>query len=239
MKEKRLTVVGHLTELRTRLIIALVAAVLGIGVGWGLSGWLFEMIMAPAGELLATGVTEVFMIQFRLGVYAGLVLASPVILWQAIAYVLPALRPAERRLLWWLPVGALLFIAGVAFSYYVIVPFSYQFFVGFAEGKEQLTLLVQARDYLTFMLNMLWPFGVVFELPLLALVLGRLGLVTARLLRRVRKYVIFGIFVVAAFLTPPEPVSQVLMALPMVALYEISILLVSAVEKRGERDAQT
>lgn len=233
MKDQKQTVVEHLQELRMRIIYSIIAIVIGISIGWSFSGHIYDWVMAPAGKTYATGVTEVFMTQFRLGAYAGLALVFPFILWQVVAYILPALESNEKRLLWWLPFGIVLFVAGVSFAYYVVMPVSYRFFIQIAEGRENVDLIIKTSDYLSFVTGLIIPFGIVFELPLVVAILARIGLITARGLSKFRKYAILIIFVLAAVVSPtPDPISQTIFAAPMVLLYELSIILARVVGKK-------
>jgi len=234
-----MSIIEHLEELRRRIIYSAVAFVLAAGGAFYYSNQLLDMLLSPAsllktaggGKLVLLGVTEGFLIQFKVSVYAGAVLASPVFLYHVAAFILPALEKRERRYLYmFVPAALGLFLMGVGVSYFVFLPYALSFFGTFSTGRIQ--LLVSAQSFISFVSGFVLPFGFVFELPLVVMLGTRLGLLSPQLLSRYRKYAILVIFIVAAILTPPDVVSQVAMALPLLALYEISILLSRIVARR-------
>lgn len=227
--DKKLTLIEHLEELRRRLIISLVALFLGVVVSFAF--WqetIFYLLKAPLQELgenlVLLTVTEGFMLQIKVAFIGGIFIAAPVILWQLIAFVLPALYKKERRVFWLIFLSSLfLFIFGVIFAYKYVLVLALKFLLlNFSEG---LAPMISAAKYLTFVLNFLLPFGIVFEIPVAAYILTKAGVLTPQKLREKRRYVIVIIFILAAILTPPDVISQVLLALPMLLLYEISIVI--------------
>lgn len=239
MADQEMSLVDHLEELRRRLIYSALAFLVGTIVAYSFSEEILKFLLRPArpflesgrGEVVFREVGEAFMLQLRIAIYAGLVLSSPVFLYQAIAFVLPALEPGERRLLFIvLPSFVVLFVTGVLFAYFVFLPFTVQFFSEFTVAG--LKSLISAGALIEFSLNFVLPFGVLFELPLLVAVLTRLGLVSPQALARNRKFAILAIFIVAALLTPPDVISQTMMALPMLALYEGSIWVSRLIKPR-------
>lgn len=222
--DDRMTLVEHLDELRRRLLWSLLpwaASVLA-------SLWLAEPVLAhlsrPVERLVILSPGEAFLIHLRLAVYIGTAIVSPWLLYQLVAFVQPALTPAERRqILWALPPIFLLLFLGTAFGYGVILPFILNFFLSFT--GPGLETAISVSSYVSFVLGTVTPFAVVFQLPVVVWVLARLGVFDDGLLRRIRRWSIFIIFVVSAFLTPPDVVSQVLMAIPLLILYELSIFV--------------
>ncbi|GAC1316829.1 MAG: twin-arginine translocase subunit TatC [Thermoleophilaceae bacterium] len=225
----RLELVGHLDELRTRLIVALAA----FGVALGLCLWQNHQVLAFFNQplhgqrLLTLGVTEPFTTTLMLSAYSAILLALPVILYQAYAFVLPAFSPRERRialpLILMVPV---LFVAGAAFAYLVVAPSALHFLLHF--NQHQFNTQLRARDYYGFLSMLLIATGVVFQVPVGILALTRLGVTTPSGLRAKRRYAILGAAVIAAALPGVDPVSMLLEMVPLVLLYEFSILLAVA-----------
>lgn len=243
MARDRMTITEHLEELRRRLIWCALALVVTIGVSFTYSQRLFTVLLAPVigpiqeagGNIAFLGIAEGFLIQFRLAVYVGLVLASPVIGYHILAFILPGLTPRERRYIWtYLPAAVLLFIAGTAMAYLLFLPAAVGFLVGFNRGQAE--TLVSVNNLVSFVTGFIMPFGFVFELPLVVALLTRLGLVTPRTLGRMRKYAVLLAFVVAAVITPsPDIITQSLVALPLYALFESSIVVSRVVRRSMDR----
>ncbi|MDD2433561.1 MAG: twin-arginine translocase subunit TatC [Clostridia bacterium] len=236
MDEKKLTLIEHLEELRKRLIISLVALFSGMIITFVF--WqetVFYLIKGPlqqlGQDLVFLSVTEGFILQIKIAFLGGLIIASPVILWQIIAFVLPALYQKEKKVFWSIFLSSLfLFILGVVFAYKVVLVLGLKFLlVNFSGG---LTPMLSASRYLSFFLAFLLPFGVAFEIPVATYLLTRVGVLTPQKLRQKRRYVILVIFILAALLTPPDVISQILLALPMLVLYEISIIISFFATKR-------
>lgn len=230
--EDRLSLVEHLDELRTRILVSLAA----VGVAFALCFWpgrelLFEVANAPlpaARRPITFGVTEPFFTTVTLSAYAALILALPVVLYQAYAFVMPAFRPGERRavlpLLLAVPV---LFAAGVAFAYFVAAPRAIGFLLGFNES--QFNVQVRARDYYGFLVVLHLGLGLLFQVPVGVLAVSRLGLVTPDQLRRNRRYALLVAAVVAMIASPGgDPVTMLIFMAPLVLLFELSILLARA-----------
>lgn len=233
----------HLEELRWRIFKAAIALVASIGLGWYLvrrfrvTTLLVEPIRpyATDGKLHAFAPTTGFFLELKLALVVGLVLAFPVILYQLWAFLAPALEKRERRVI--VPslyMGTVLFSAGAALAYWIALPVSLRFLFGFQE--DFLSLTIGANEYLSFVVRLLVGFGLVFELPVVVLILSALGLVTPRFLRSKRKHAVVLITVVASFLSPGDVIMvTLLMMVPLLVLYEFSILL-SVLVTRG-RDA--
>jgi sec-independent protein translocase protein TatC len=227
--EDRLTVVEHLDELRTRILVSLAA----FGVALGLCFWqnhqLLHWLNKPlkGKEPITFGVAEAFTTTLTVTAYAALVLALPVILYQVYAYVLPAFTPTEARvakpLLLLIPA---LFVGGAAFGYFLVVPAATKFLLHF--NADEFNTQIRARDYYYFVTTTMLACGAVFQMPVVILALVRLGITNATKLRRNRRYAYLACTVIAAALPGVDPVSMLLEALPLLVLFELSILLAKA-----------
>ncbi|PID40254.1 MAG: twin-arginine translocase subunit TatC [Proteobacteria bacterium] len=221
---------AHLEELRKRLITAFIAVGIGFAVSYGLKEKLFQILTQPLisvmnqGEtLIYTGLPEAFFTFLKVSFLAGLMLASPVIIYQFWMFIAPGLYDREKRLL--IPIvflSTIFFVGGALFGYFIVFPYGFDFFLGFA--TETIRPMPSMKEYLSFSAKLLLAFGLVFELPLVITFLAKLGIVTVPFLKKNRKYALLLFFVGAAILTPPDVVTQVMMALPLMVLYEISIL---------------
>jgi len=236
--EEKQTFIQHLEELRKRLIISLIAVGIGFIICYLFSKEIFEFLMIPLQKALPHGATmifttpaEAFFTYMKVGLLAGVFAASPVVLYQIWLFVAPALYSHEKR--YAIPFvcsSTLLFIGGAAFGYFIIFPLGAKFFMSFATDFIQPA--PRLKESFSFCSMLLLTFGLTFELPLFILFLSKLGVVDARMLARNRKYIIVLIFIVAAILTPPDPLSQIMMAVPLVVLYEASIWLAKIFGRR-------
>jgi len=232
----------HLEELRRRLIICFVAVGIGFVISYFFAKQIFEILMRPLikamppGEgLIFTALPEAFITYLKVALLTGIGLASPVIIYQFWRFLAPGLYNRERRALFPIVLfSTVFFLGGGLFGYFVVFPFGFKFFIGFA--SDSIRALPSIREYLKFASKLLFAFGIIFELPLFAFFLARLGLVTAEMLRKKRKYAILIIFMLAAILTPPDVVTQVMMAGPLLVLYEVSIVLAKIVGKKREEE---
>ncbi len=228
--DDKLPFTAHLEELRKRLIICFYAVGVGFVICYFFSNRLFHilmhpllMAMPPDEKLIYTGLPEAFFTYLKVAFLAGVLLAVPVIMYQLWMFIAPGLYDKERRLA--LPIvflSSLFFMGGALFGYFVVFPFGFKFFMGFA--SDAIRPLPSMKEYLSFSTKLLFAFGLVFELPLFISFLAKLGIVDAHFLRTKRKYAILLFFVVAAILTPPDVVTQIMMAVPLILLYEVSIL---------------
>jgi sec-independent protein translocase protein TatC len=225
------TLLSHLLELRDRLLRALIATAVIAAPCLYFANDIFTWLSAPLRKqlpegthLIATSVVAPFMTPFKLALFAAIYLAMPVILYQVWAFVAPGLYRHERRFALPLFVSSvILFYAGTTFAYFVVFPVIFQFFVMTTPvGVEMMTDMTQ---YMDFAVLLFFAFGLAFEIPVATVLLVRTGLVKRETLTKNRGYVILAIFIVAAFLTPPDAVSQTLMALPMYLLYEAGVLM--------------
>jgi sec-independent protein translocase protein TatC len=232
--DDRLSLVEHLDELRTRIVIALGA----FGVALALCFWqnhqLLKIVNHPLGHRrpITLGVAEPFVTTLTVSAYAAILIAMPIILYELYAFVLPAFSPTERRvampLLLMVP---FLFIGGVAFAYFIVIPAALKFLLHF--NTHQFNLQVRARDYYSFFSLTLLSVGIVFQLPVFILGMVRMGITTPAKLRKNRRYAILVCAIVAAALPGVDPVSMLLEMVPLVALYELSILLSAALGRRS------
>ncbi|MHB8867560.1 MAG: twin-arginine translocase subunit TatC [Thermoleophilia bacterium] len=230
--QHRMTVIDHLGELRKRLVISIVSIAVGMVAAFIQKDWVFAVIKRPLTrmegvntDLVTFSPTEPFMTVLRVSIYAGLMLALPIVLWQIWAFVLPALYENEKRgVLPYVFFTTFLFVAGVAFAYFAVLPVGLSFLVGY--GGDIFLQQLRASEYIGFVTLFLLAFGTVFEMPAVMLLLTAADLVNHVTLKRVRKYAVVGIAVTAMVLTPSQdPVSMLLMMGPLVALYELGILL--------------
>jgi sec-independent protein translocase protein TatC len=226
--EDRLTLVEHLDELRSRLIVCSVV----LGVALALCFWqnhlLLEIAQGPLpgdhSRLITFGVTEPFTTTLTVSAYGAIVLSLPVVLWQLYAYVLPAFSETEKRVV--MPIlllFPLLFIAGIAFAYFVVMPAAVNFLLNF--NDDQFNVQVRARDYYSFFSMTEIACGLIFQLPLAIIAVTRLGIVSVEQLRRNRRYAYLAIAIVAAALPGVDPVTMLIEMVPLLVLYELSIVL--------------
>jgi sec-independent protein translocase protein TatC len=229
-EEDKLPFTGHLEELRKRLITCFIATGIGFVISYGFKERLFEILVRPlikvmesGDKLIFTGLPEAFFTYLKVSLLSALMLAAPVIIYQFWMFVAPGLYEKERRLL--IPIvflSSFFFVGGALFGYFIVFPFGFKFFLGFA--TETIRPLPSMREYLSFSSKLLLAFGLAFELPLVLTFLAKLGLISVDFLKKNRKYALLLFFVGAAILTPPDVVTQIMLALPLMALYELSIL---------------
>jgi sec-independent protein translocase protein TatC len=240
--EEKQTFIEHLEELRKRLIISLIAVGIGFGISYVFSKEIFQFLtiplvkaLPPGSNMIYTRLPEAFFTYLKVAFLTGIFAASPVILYQAWLFVAPALYSHEKRYaIPFVIFSTLLFLGGAAFGYFIVFRYGFQFFMGFATDFIKPTPTL--KEYLSFCSILLLTFGLTFELPLFILFLAKLGVVDARMLSRNRRYVIVGIFMLAAIFTPPDVVTQLMMAAPLLILYEVSIVLAKIVVKKRETE---
>lgn len=221
-----MSVIGHLEELRRRIIYSLVAVAIGSGIAYFFLDPLTHHLAQPAGKLYYMQPAEAFFTYLKITLCAGFLLSLPFICWQIWRFFLPALTLRERRtLLLCVPCAVLLFYLGLAFAFALVLPAAIRFFMGL--GNAELAPLFSFSSYIDFVLAFLLPFGFIFELPLVLVILAKLGLVQGAFLAKKQKLVIFLSFVIAAVISPtPDVFSQTMIAVPMILLYEIGYLIV-------------
>ena len=228
--EKKIPFTSHLEELRRRLIISFIAVAIGFVLSYGFKEKLFQILTRPlisvmetGDKLIFTGLPEAFFTYLKVAFLSGIILSTPIIFYQFWMFVAPGLYDKEKRLM--VPIvflSTLFFVGGSFFGYFIVFPYGFKFFLGFA--SEIIRPLPSMREYLSFASKLLLAFGVVFELPLIITFLAKLGIVSVSFLKKNRKYALLLFFVGAAILTPPDVVTQIMMALPLMVLYEISIV---------------
>lgn len=223
---------GHLDEFRFRLIICLVAVVAASGIAYAYVENIIATIAEPAGKLYFLNPAEVFFSYIKIAVFTGCMAVLPVLCYELWAFIRPALKPSERVSVWWfIPAVVILFYAGLAFSYFAVLPAAVQFFMGFA--TETLQPMFSLDAYLSFFIAFELPFGFVFELPLILFLLAKAGLITSAFLKSKRKILIVIAFVFAAIVSPTTDIfTQVMIVIPMILLYELSILLVKYILRK-------
>ena len=228
-EEEKIPFTAHLEELRSRLIKIFIAVGIGFAASYGFKEKLFEILVQPlvkvmeeGDHLIFTGLPEAFFTYLKVSLLAGIMLASPIILYQFWMFVAPGLYQKERRLMGPIVLlSSFFFIAGALFGYFIVFPWGFKFFLGFA--TESIRPLPSMKEYLAFSAKLLLAFGLVFELPMVLTFMARLGIVSVDFLKRNRKYALLLFFAGAAILTPPDIVTQVMMALPLMVMYELSI----------------
>ncbi|WP_341645890.1 twin-arginine translocase subunit TatC [Thauera sp. SDU_THAU2] len=239
MSTQQETFISHLIELRDRLIRALLALVIVFVCLMPWAGDIYDILAKPmmdtlpAGtNMIATGVVTPFFVPVKVTMMVAFVLCLPWVLYQAWAFIAPGLYAHEKRLALPLVAGStLLFIAGMAFCYFFVFGMVFKFIAEFA--PKSIVPAPDIEQYLSFVMSMFLAFGITFEVPVVVIVLAKAGIVSVAKLREARPYVIVGAFVVAAIVTPPDVVSQLMLAIPMCLLYELGIILANWMAKQA------
>lgn len=241
--QEKVTLIHHLEDLRKALLISLIAIVVAALFSFSYSDQILAIIQKPLKDLgmglslVYIGVAEGFFVKMKLALLAGLILAFPVVAWELWSFIAPALYPHEKKYVYTLfPIILILFVAGVLFAYFTILKMVLGFLVYIAgDLKPMLTV----DKYLSFILTFTIPFGIVFELPVVVFFLTRIGIIGPETLSRNRKYALLAIFIIAAALTPgPDPVSQVMMAVPVYVLYEISVIVAKLARPKAKGEQE-
>ena len=230
--EGNMSILRHLEELRTRIIRSLIAIAVGSAIAYFYIEDIMRYLTLPTGRLYYLQPAEAFFTYIKIAIFAGFLLALPVVFYQAWKFILPALTVRERTVIGILvPSSVLLFFAGLAFSFFLVLPAALQFFVGFS--TENLQPMFTLHQYFDFVLAFILPFGAVFELPLLVIVFAKLGFISSKFLQSKQRIVIFLAFVVGAVISPtPDIFTQSMIAIPLILLYELSYLVVRFVLRR-------
>ena len=239
--------IGHLTELRSRLIKSFLFLIVTFIVCYFFSEQIYRFLVKPYADvvqadnldrrLIFTALHEAFLTYLKVAFFASFFLTSPIILSQLWKFVAPGLYKNEKKaLLPYLIATPILFILGGMLVYYLIMPIAINFFLSFETVADSNTIAIQleakVNEYLSLIMRLIFAFGISFQLPIILSLLARIGVVDSTYLRTRRKYVIVIIFAVAAILTPPDPITQIGLALPLLILYELSILTVKIMEKK-------
>jgi len=232
----------HLAELRKRLINSLI----GIGIGTFLVFFKVEIFFEifqeplrkafPKMKLVALTPTEAFFTALKISLLMGFIVASPFVFYQIWKFIEPALYPEEKKLVIpFVSFTTIFFLAGASFSYFAVLPLVIKFLITYGYTTLQIEAMISVSSYISFVLRLILAFGLAFELPVILSLLARLGIITPETLTKFRPYFIVVAFVFAAFLTPPDIMSQVLLALPLVIFYEISIQMAKILYPRSQR----
>jgi Tat protein translocase TatC len=235
--EDRLSLVEHLDELRTRLIVSIAVFVVALGLCFWQSDMLLDLAIGPLpndkDQLLTFGVTEPFTTTLTISAYGAIILSLPILLYQVYAFVVPAFSAAERRVVTpLLLVVPLLFLAGIVFAYFVVMPAATNFLLGF--NDDQFNIELRAREYYSFFAMTLVSVGLLFQVPVAILAVTRLGIVTPDQLAQNRRYAYLVIAILAAALPGVDPVTMLIEMVPLVLLFESSILLARFFGHAGE-----
>jgi sec-independent protein translocase protein TatC len=241
LKGSEAPLLDHLIELRKRLIYSLVAVVVFFLACFAFAKQIYDLLLLPfrwagGSNMIFTAPQELFFTYMNVALFGAIFLAFPIIAGQIYAFVAPGLYKRERRaFVPYLVATPVFFLLGSALVYFVVAPMALHFFLGMQQtnpGDVQIEMQTRVSEYLGFVMTLIIAFGICFQLPVILTLLARIELVNTKQLAKGRKYAIVGILAVAALLTPPDPISQIGLSLPMYALYEISILSVRWVEKQ-------
>lgn len=241
MTDQQMSIIEHLEALRRALMISMLSVMPGAIVGWFIREEIFKVLVRPVTEmhykLVYITATEAFRTELKIALFAGVAIASPMIAYQIWKFILPALHAHERRyIMFFVPVSVVLFISGVVFGYYSVFLYGVKFLLNFA--GEELTPMLSLGSYMSFSLWFLLPFGLIFELPLLILLLVGIGILTPQFLSAKRKWVLVIAFVASAIITPTTDIfTQGVMALAIYLLYEVSIWISYLVGRKDRRMA--
>jgi sec-independent protein translocase protein TatC len=254
MQSHKAPLIEHLIEFRKRLMFAMSAWIIGFAIAYLFKtqsyGFLMQPLVDAYGEsgsegrrLIYTSLPETFFTYVKLSLFTGFALAFPFIAHQFYSFVAPGLYKHEKRVvLPYLILSPLLFFAGMALAYYYVFPLAWKFFIGFeqltSEGELPLAVVLEAKvsDYLALVMQMLIAFGLAFQLPVVLTLMARAGMVRSATLARTRKFALVGIVTVAAIFTPPDVISQVALAVPLLILYECSIISCKLIEKKQDQN---
>jgi sec-independent protein translocase protein TatC len=232
---------SHLEELRKRLVVCAIAVGAGFVLSYIFSEQLFSVltlplteVLPPESKLIFTSLPEMFIVYIKAALIAGIILASPVIFYEIWLFVTPGLYQTEKRYaIPFVLFSSILFSSGALFGYFIVFPYGFKFFMGFA--TEDIQALPSVKEYFSFAIRLLMAFGLVFEMPVVVFFLTKIGLITPEVMKKYRKFAILGAFMVAAILTPPDAATQLMMAVPIIILYELSIFIgKGAYRKRKE-----
>ncbi len=244
MSDEKQPFLSHLEELRKRLITCAIAVGVGFVICYIFSKQLFSLltipltqVLPPESTMIFTSLPEMFIAYIKVALIGGIILAVPVIFYELWMFVAPALYQKEKRyLVPFVLFSTILFVTGALFGYFIVFPYGFKFFLGFA--TENIQALPSVKQYFSFAIRLLLAFGLVFEMPVAVLFLTKIGLVTPEAMKKYRKFAILGSFVISAILTPPDVATQLMMAGPIIILYELSIYISKAVHSKQDEAHQ-
>lgn len=221
----------HIDELRMRLIKVALGFIIATLVCYNFVGKILPWVIKPAGKLVFTSPLDGFSAYMTLAGVMGFIVSLPWTVYHVWAFIAGALKPAEKKAVYiFAPLSLVFFLLGVCFSFYIAIPLTYRFLMSFTSDYMQ--PMITVSNYMGFLANMLIAFGVTFELPLVLAFLAKIGIATPEYLRQKRRHAVMIIFIIATIITPPDIVSQVLLALPLIVLYEVGILLMQLTIKK-------
>jgi len=228
---KDLSFFDHFEELRNRLIKSILAVMVAACLFYIIVDEVFALLIKPVGKLVFTAPGEAFVTRIALALFGGLFLALPVILYQVWKFIAAGLKENEVRYIrFFAPCSFFLFLIGGLFAYFVIIPISIRFFLSFS--TDLIVPMITIKSYISFIGTLLLAFGIVFELPLVIMFLAKIGIATPAFLAQKRKHAIIIVLVVSAFITPPDFITQLMMAVPLIVLYEAGIIAAKLVYKK-------
>ncbi|MEZ5359473.1 MAG: twin-arginine translocase subunit TatC [Candidatus Zixiibacteriota bacterium] len=233
-----MTFLDHLEELRRRMIKSMIVVILFAAVAYYFSPFLVDAMSKPLTDVgvFFKAPQEAFITHIKVAFFAGAIAAIPVVFYQIWMFIGPGLLKSEIKIVIPIVISSTIFFAiGGGFCFFFVIPLAIKFLLGFA--TDNMKPMIMIGDYISFVGALVLAFGIVFELPVASFILGRLGVIDHKMLSKGRRYAIVGIFVLAAFLTPPDVVSQVLLACPLYLLYELSILVVWLTGKKRRQEA--
>ena len=236
---------SHLEELRKRLITCAIAVGIGFVISYIFAERLFQILVTPltrimpeGDRLIFTNLPEMFLTYLKTAFICGILLTAPVLFHQLWLFIAPGLYQHEKKYaIPFVVFSTILFVGGALFGYFIVFPFGFKFFLGFA--NEYIQALPSVKQYFSFSIKLLFAFGIVFELPVVAFFLSKMGIVTPEFLKKKRKYALLLTFVMAAILTPPDVITQLMMAGPLILLYEIGILVARMARRKKDREEET